>query len=149
MDLGGFSKGLADKKYQGIYYFIFLCVIAFFLNDMFITMQNQGYINFKHIDEVDPVLKEMWHILITFCFGMFYGANFVTLLDIKKRLQGILILGASSITIYAFNYIVTIRPDIFFFGLVIGAAISYFKYESKGKYREYPVFCGFWSVHRG
>ena len=131
-------KNLVNKKYYGLLYFISLCVIAYFLNGMFLAMQNKGYINFTHINQINGAYREIWYILITFCFGVFYGANLVTLKDIKKRLQGILILTASSIVVYIFNYIMTIRPEIFIFGLIVGAVISYRKEDIVGKYKEYP-----------
>lgn len=90
------------------------------------------------MNDVPLVFKEIWYIIITLCFGAFYGASIITLLDVKKRLQGILILGSSLIVIYTFNYIITLRPEIFLFGLIAGAVAGYSDVDIKEKYKEYP-----------
>lgn len=131
-------KKLIDEKYYALFYFGLLCIFAIPLSSMFIDMQEKGYINRTTLDDVPLMYKVAWYIIITLCFGAFYGASAITLLDVKKRLQGILILGSSSIVIYTFNYIITLRPDIFLFGLIIGAVAGYSGVNVKEKYKEYP-----------
>lgn len=131
-------KKLIDEKYYALFYFGLLCIFAIPLSSMFVDMQEKGYINRTTLDDVPLMYKAAWYIIITLCFGAFYGASAITLLDVKKRLQGILILGSSSIVIYTFNYIITLRPDIFLFGLIAGAVVGYPGVNVKEKYKEYP-----------
>lgn len=131
-------KKLIDEKYYALLYFGLLCILAIPLSSMFTDMQEKGYINKITLNDIPSINKEMWFIIITLCFGAFYGASIITLLDVKKRLQGILILGSSFIVIYTFNYIITLRPDIFLFGLIVGAVTGCSGLDVKEKYKEYP-----------
>lgn len=109
-----------SKYYVGIY-FIILCIIAIFLNDLFIEAKENGYVNKANLPDG---IKEIWYFFITFIFGGFYGANVITLLDKKKRVQGTLILIASLIIAYLYFYIIDNRPVIFVLGLLLTAIIG-------------------------
>lgn len=109
-----------SKYYVGIY-FIMLCIIAIFLIELFKDAKLNGFIT---TGKLPDNIKEIWYFFITFIFGGFYGANVITLLDKKKRVQGTLILIASLIIAYKYSYIVTLRPEIFGLGLLLTGIIG-------------------------
>lgn len=126
-------------SYYGLLYVIFLSIITIFLSNLLIEIRYNGYISQDTIKDV-PTIAEIWFILLTFCFGLFYGAVIITLLDIKKRIQGIWIILASLIFLYIYYYVILYRPEIFIFGFIIGIWISYIKGKTlSGKYKEYPA----------
>lgn len=127
------------KRYYVIIYFIFLCIIAIYLTGMFAEMKEKGYINKESLDTLPLGIKEVWYILLTFSFGAFYGANIIAILDKKKRVQGVLILSASLIVVVIYNYVIFLRPIVFFFGLIASAFVSYVLKKETGKRIKYPV----------
>lgn len=128
-------------KHYGIFflYIITLSVIGIFLSYLLFDIRENGYINADVLNDAPSSIAELWYILLTFCFGLFYGAVLITLFDIKKKVQGIWISLSSIVFLYIFYYVIHIRPDIFIFGFIISAGICYKKGKSiSGKYKEYP-----------
>lgn len=131
--------GEAFKRYYVIIYFVFLCIIAIYLTGMFADMKDNGYINKTSLETLPSGIKETWYILLTFSFGAFYGANIIAILDKKKRVQGLLILSASLIVVVIYNYVIFLRPIVFFFGLIASAFVSCALKKETGKRIKYPV----------
>lgn len=128
-----------NNKYSGfIIYFTVLSILAFLLNDLFAKTQGVGPI--YEIIRGSPAFKESWFSIITFCFGAFYGANFISLFDRMKRHQGVVILIASVIFIAVYyTHIISLRPVIFFSGLIVSVVVCYIMREKViGKYK-FPI----------
>ncbi len=125
------------RKYIFFIYFILLIFIAFGLNNLFADSRDVGYIS---TNPISHDLKLVWYSFITFCFGAFYGITIIVAwFDWTKRRQTILILVSSIIVIGAYMHIVTLRPLIFFIGLLTGAYLSHMTKTEKENYVEYKV----------
>lgn len=126
-----------EKKYDNyiiILYFALLILISFGLKNLFADSRDFGYMS---TSASYVVIKGLWFSFLTFCFGLFYGIAIIAgYYDWTRRKQSLMIIAASMIIVVAYTYIVTIRPLMFFSGLIAGAFIGHMtrKKEEKEEY---------------